>query len=325
MKQGYTKSWRKKYDSKTAKRGLLYVGALDWFVGNAAWRDTAELKRGQVAFGRQQLAEVWKVSEMTVRTIIKNLVGDGFLTLRTSNKKTIATICNYDSYQADEEVNQPPTNQQVNQQINQQNNFVSDYGIDNCDAVKKPTNQQTPENDAEKKKYQKENIRNVIINNNNINTKKNSKEKSTAGNTEIEPCKTDRRGVGVGDNFYPEQETGIAPLKEMTQADKSRMIRDIIDAYPRRISPTITASAITRAISRITETQGITQQQAAEYLLERVQLYARAVKLWDKNELRYIANPAEFFNRDQYLESEDLWFRGRIEMIDEVEYDGIDF
>ena len=322
MKQGYTKSWRKKYDSKTAKRGLLYVGALDWFVGNAAWRDTAELKRGQVAFGRQQLAEVWKVSEMTVRTIIKNLVGDGFLTIKTTNKKSIATICNYDSYQADEEVNQPPTNQQINQQINQQNNFVSDYGIDNCDAVKKPTNQQinqqinqqTPENDAEKKKYQKENIRNVIINNNNINTKKNSKEKSGLQSV----------GCGVV-NFYPEQETGIAPLKEMTQADKSRMIRDIIAAYPRRISPTITASAITRAISRITETQGITQQQAAEYLLERVQLYARAVKLWDKDELRYIANPAEFFNRDQYLESEDLWFRGRIEMVDEVEYDGIDF
>lgn len=306
----------------SAKRGLLYVGAMTWMLEHAA-------EDGQVEFTRRQLAEAWQVSEMTVRTIIKNLVGDGFLTIKTTNKKSIATICNYDSYQADDEVNQPPTNQQ----INQQNNFVSDCGIDNCDAVKKTTNQQinqqinqqTPENDAEKKKYQKENIRNVIINNNNINTKKNSKEKSTAGNTEIEPCKTDRRGVGVGDNFYPEQETGIAPLKEMTQADKSRMIREIIDAYPRRISPTITASAITRAISRITDAQGITQQQAADYLLERVKLYARAVKLWDKNELRYIANPAEFFNRDQYLESEDLWFRGRIEMIDEVECDGIDF
>lgn len=294
MKQGYTKSWRKKYDSKTAKRGLLYVGALDWFVGNAAWRDTAELKRGQVAFGRQQLAEVWKVSEMTVRTIIKNLVGDGFLTIKTTNKKSIATICNYDSYQADEEVNQPPTNQQINQQINQQNNFVSDYGIDDCDAVKKPTNQQINQQTNHYIKNSKE------YNNNSLSIVSLSYE---GGN----------------------QETGIAPLKEMTQADKSRMIREIIDVYPRRISPTITASAITRAISRITDAQGITQQQAAEYLLERVKLYARAVKLWDKDELRYVANPAAFFNRDQYLESEDLWFRGRIEMVDEVEYDGIGF
>ena len=295
MKQGYTKSWRKKYDSKTAKRGLLYVGALDWFVGNAAWRDTAELKRGQVAFGRQQLAEVWKVSEMTVRTIIKNLVGDGFLTIKTTNKKSVATICNYDSYQADDEVNQPPTNQQINQQTNQQNNFVSDYGIDNCDAVKKPTNQQ--------------------INQQTNHYIKNSKEYKYNNSLSIVSLSYE------GGN----QETGIAPLEEMTQADKGRMIREIIDAYPRRISPTITASAITRAISRITDAQGITQQQAADYLLERVKLYARAVKLWDKDELRYVANPAEFFNRDQYLESEDLWFRGRIEMIDEVEYDGIDF
>lgn len=266
------------------QRGLLYVGAITWMLEHADGE-------GQVTFTRRQLAEVWKVSEMTVRTIIKNLVGDGFLTIKTTNKKSIATICDYDSYQADDEVNQPPTNQQINQQ----------------------TNQQTPENDAEKKKYQKENIRNVIINNN-INTKKNSKEKS----------KLQSVGCGVV-NFYPEQETGIAPLKEMTQKEKSDAVKAIIAAYPRRISPTITASAITRAISRIAETQGITQQQAAEYLLERVKLYARAVKLWDKDELRYVANPAAFFNRDQYLESEELWFRGRIEMVDEVEYDGIDF
>lgn len=295
MKQGYTKSWRKKYDSKTAKRGLLYVGALDWFVGNAAWRDTAELKRGQVAFGRQQLAEVWKVSEKTVRTIIKNLVGDGFLTLRTSNKKTIATICNYDSYQSDEEAEWPAGGQQSGQQNGQQNNLVSGYGIGNCDAVKKPTSQQSGQQNG--------------------HYIKNSKEYKYNNSLSIVSLSYE------GGN----QETGIAPLKEMTQADKSRMIREIISAYPRRISPTITASAITRAISRIAETQGITQQQAADYLLERVKLYARAVKLWDKDELRYIANPAEFFNRDQYLESEDLWFRGRIEMIDEVEYDGIGF
>lgn len=294
MKQGYTKSWRKKYDSKTAKRGLLYVGALDWFVGNAAWRDTAELKRGQVAFGRQQLAEVWKVSEKTVRTIVKNLVGDGFLTLRTSNKKTVATICNYDSYQSDEEAEWPAGGQQNGQQSGQQNNLVSGYGIINYDAVKKPTGQQSGQQNGHYIKNSKE------YNNNSLSIVSLSYE---------------------GDK----QETGIAPLKEMTQADKSRMIRDIIAAYPRRISPTITASAITRAISRIAETQGITQQQAADYLLERVKLYARAVKLWDKDELRYIANPAEFFNRDQYLESEDLWFRGRIEMVDEVEYDGIGF
>ena len=42
---GYTKSWRKKYSGKTAKRGLLYLGAMDWIVGNAAWKDDADLRR----------------------------------------------------------------------------------------------------------------------------------------------------------------------------------------------------------------------------------------------------------------------------------------
>ena len=288
----------------SAKRGLLYVGAITWMLEHAA-------EDGQVEFTRRQLAEAWQVSEKTARTIIKNLIEDGFLMVVDSRcgkrGKTVVKVASG----------------QLNGQLNGQlKKVVSVNGISCYDTEKlhsgqlngQLNGQQTPENDAEKKKYQKENIRNVIINNNNINTKKNSKEKSGLQSV----------GCGVV-NFYPEQETGIAPLKEMTQADKSRMIRDIIDAYPRRISPTITASAITRAISRITETQGITQQQAADYLLERVKLYARAVKLWDKGELRYIANPAAFFNRDQYLESEDLWFRGRIEMIDEVEYDGIGF
>lgn len=288
----------------SAKRGLLYVGAITWMLEHAA-------EGGQVEFTRRQLAEAWQVSEMTVRTIVKNLAEDGFLTVVKAQKgrgiKMIAKISN---------------NHFSNHFINHFSGDVKSELKDSCDSKTEAgnhfsnhfINQYPPENAEQKKKYQKENIRNVIINNNNINTKKNSKEKSGLQSV----------GCGVV-NFYPEQETGIAPLKEMTQADKSRMIRDIIDAYPRRISPTITASAITRAISRITDAQGITQQQAAGYLLERVKLYARAVKLWDKDELRYIANPAEFFNRDQYLESEDLWFRGRIEMIDEVEYDGIDF
>lgn len=289
----------------SAKRGLLYVGAITWMLEHAA-------EGGQVEFTRRQLAEAWQVSEKTARTIIKNLIEDGFLMVVDSHcgkrGKTVVKVAGG----------------QLNGQLNGQlKKVVSVNGISCYDTEKLHSGQLNGQlnvhawqnNDVEKKKYQKENTRNVIINNNNnINTKKNSKEKS-----ELQSV-----GCGVVD-FYPEQETGIAPLKEMTPEDKSRMIREIIDAYPRRISPTITASAITRAISRITETQGITQQQAADYLLERVQLYARAVKLWDKNELRYIANPAAFFNRDQYLENEDLWFRGRIEMVDEVEYDGIGF
>ena len=312
MKQGYTKSWRKKYDSKTAKRGLLYVGAMTWMLEHAA-------EDGQVTFTYRGIANEWKLSLQNARTIIAHLISDNFLVV-------IKTTAGHYGKTSVKIIPNTLTNTLSNTLKKVANNCNSI----SCDAEKLVPNTLTntlsntlpPENAEQKKKNQKENIRNVVYNNNLIiNTKKNSKEKSICDNTEIEPCKTDRRGVSVENNFYPNQETGIAPLEEMTQADKGRVIREIINAYPRRISPTITASAIARAISRITDAQGITQQQAADYLLERVKLYARAVKLWDKEELRYITNPAEFFNRDQYLENEDLWFRGRIEIIDEVEYD----
>lgn len=125
MQRGYTKSWRKKYESRTASRGIVYLGAMDYFAGNANWRDKFHsgilIQRGQMIVGRKQLSETWKLSEQNVRTILKNLEKDGFLTTQTSNLGTIVTVLNYDIYQADDgdcsnesqpELNQPITNGQ---------------------------------------------------------------------------------------------------------------------------------------------------------------------------------------------------------------------
>lgn len=120
MKQGYTKSWRKKYAGKTASRGLLYVGAMDWLVGNAnfvsSWDNGEKCGRGQLYIGRADLARIWKVGEQTVRTILKNLEKDGFLTSQSTNRGTIITITNYDTYQSDDERNQPANQPTPNQQ-----------------------------------------------------------------------------------------------------------------------------------------------------------------------------------------------------------------
>ena len=111
MYRGYTKSWRKKYESRSASRGLLYLGAMDYLVGNAnfreSWHDGEKCERGQLFVGRRKLAEVWQVSEQTVRTILSNLEKDGFLTSRPTNKGRVITILNYGIYQSDEESRQP--------------------------------------------------------------------------------------------------------------------------------------------------------------------------------------------------------------------------
>lgn len=105
MNRGYTKSWRKKYESRSASRGVVYIGAMDWLVGNAnwndGWHDGIKIERGQLMTGLAELSSVWKVSVRTVRTILSNLEKDGFLTNKSTNRGRIITISNYDIYQPD--------------------------------------------------------------------------------------------------------------------------------------------------------------------------------------------------------------------------------
>lgn len=110
---GYTKSWRKKYSGKTAKRGLLYLGAMDWIVGNAAWRDDADSNeaRGDIATSLSELAKQWKISVKAVRIILQNLVEDEFIQLCGCFKNgggTLIKIINYNTYQANSEKPKSP-------------------------------------------------------------------------------------------------------------------------------------------------------------------------------------------------------------------------
>lgn len=77
------------------------------------------LERGQLVTGRKQLSIETGLSEQTIRTCLQRLEDTGEITRKTTNKFSIVTICNYDTYQYDESNsnqqltnNQPATNQQ---------------------------------------------------------------------------------------------------------------------------------------------------------------------------------------------------------------------
>lgn len=55
--------------------------------------------RGQLVTGRGQLSEETGLSQMQIRTAMDKLDECGFITKSATNKYTIVTICNYDSYQ----------------------------------------------------------------------------------------------------------------------------------------------------------------------------------------------------------------------------------
>ncbi len=118
---GWIKLYRSMTSCKTASRGLNFFGAMAWLVVKAnyeeSWYNGDKIGRGQLFIGRKYLAKEWKVGQQVVRTILSHLEEDGFLTIKSTKRGSVVTICNYDTYQMkdgeDQPSNQPTGNQQV--------------------------------------------------------------------------------------------------------------------------------------------------------------------------------------------------------------------
>ena len=114
-----------------------------------------EIKRGQLLTGRKQLAKETGLSEQNIKTSIKHLKMTNEVTSKVTNKYSIITITNYDSYQDEKDEasqqtdpqltsNQPATNQQltttknVKNGKNEKNNYkeVYDYYISMPNLIK---------------------------------------------------------------------------------------------------------------------------------------------------------------------------------------------
>jgi hypothetical protein len=67
------------------------------------------LKAGEFITSQLKLAEAWKWDRETVGRHLARLQSDGQITYKTSNKFTIISICNWDSYQNQDKLN-PATN-----------------------------------------------------------------------------------------------------------------------------------------------------------------------------------------------------------------------
>ena len=57
-------------------------------------------KRGQIVTSRSRLAKECGLSERKIRTNLNRLISSKQVTVSTTNKTTIITICNFDTYQA---------------------------------------------------------------------------------------------------------------------------------------------------------------------------------------------------------------------------------
>ena len=76
-----------------------------------------DIKRGQLVTGRVALSKELNVSEQVIRTCLDKLTKTGYINQQTTNRYTIITICNYDSWQVLPKTNnQQPTSEPTNNQ-----------------------------------------------------------------------------------------------------------------------------------------------------------------------------------------------------------------
>lgn len=76
-----------------------------------------QLKRGQFITSLSELTKELHLTQQQTRTAISKLISTHEITIKATNKYTIVTVCNYESYQSSEESKQQ-TKQQAEQQTN---------------------------------------------------------------------------------------------------------------------------------------------------------------------------------------------------------------
>ena len=76
------------------------------------WRGIT-VKRGQLITCRKELSEATGLSEKKIRTCLARLHQTGEIGQQTTNKYSLITICNYDSYQGDQPAERPANGQQM--------------------------------------------------------------------------------------------------------------------------------------------------------------------------------------------------------------------
>jgi len=124
MNRGWVKLYRKSLDKGWMRNNVLWTfwtycllkathKPYTAMIGNQEIR----LEPGQFVFGRKKAAKDLGIGEQQTRTRLDFLLNSGKLTIKTTNRYSIITVVNWDTYQGEErENNQQPNQQATNKQ-----------------------------------------------------------------------------------------------------------------------------------------------------------------------------------------------------------------
>lgn len=117
MWSGYVKTYRASMDHAVFDDEWLWK-LFSWCVMRANFRDASSpdgiIRRGSFMVGRIQASRELRTSDSRVYRGLKKLESLGSISLKSNNRFTTVTVCNYDSYQGDEPTIRTTDEQQTN-------------------------------------------------------------------------------------------------------------------------------------------------------------------------------------------------------------------
>ena len=155
MNRGYIKLWRKSLESPTWDNPNVWR-LWCWCLMKAAHKQVKLLigfkelilEPGQLIFGRKKCAIETGISEQTVRTCLQALKSTSNITIKSTNRFSIISIINWDSYQVNEyEINQQKDQQITNNQPATNQQLTTNNNVKNVKNIIGPAKQrrQLPE------------------------------------------------------------------------------------------------------------------------------------------------------------------------------------
>lgn len=123
MDRGWTKSWRKRWDSDLATNPNANH-LFQYLIDNASYKERdasfryqcVRLQMGDALVGRDSLSTRTGLSPRTVRTCLNYLKTTSRVTIRATNRFSIISIIKWSEYQGDDDTTDQQTDQQVDQQ-----------------------------------------------------------------------------------------------------------------------------------------------------------------------------------------------------------------
>lgn len=146
MNRGYIRLWRKSLDNDLIRNPGAWQ-LMSWCLLKATHRHhrqivgaiVVELKPGQLIFGRATVARELGTTERKIRTCLDLLQKVDFLTIKATNKFSVITIVNWNSYQEE----RPANDQQDDQQATSKrpaNDHKQEHKTQSTEEEKNPPN-----------------------------------------------------------------------------------------------------------------------------------------------------------------------------------------